>query len=165
MSKTNNKVNKVSNFSGIIFLIALIAITLFLCIFIFISVGKPFVIKDVKKMQHVTVENYKTYDKKHTEYYVYLYNTKSSKDAELKDVILEYANYARTNSDALPIYVMDYNDKQNEKITDSSNLNFSSDTSKERQIPTLIKISNGSKNDTKTTVSTIKTELFQAMGK
>ena len=54
---------------------------------------------------------------------------------------------------------------QNEKITDSSNLNFSSDTSKERQIPTLIKISNGSKNDTKTTVSTIKTELFQAMGK
>ena len=165
MSKTNNKVNKVSNFSGIIFLIALIAITLLLCVYVFIRICKTFVIKYVKKMHHVTVENYKTYCKKHTEYYVYLYNTKSSKDAELKDVILEYANYARTNSDALPIYVMDYNDKQNEKITDSSNLNFSSDTSKERQIPTLIKISNGSKNDTKTTVSTIKTELFQAMGK
>ena len=165
MSKTNNKVNRVSNFSGIVFLLAIIALTLFLCIFIFINVGKPFVIKNISKMKHVTVENYKTYDKKHTEYYVYLYNVKSSKDAELKDVILEYANYARTTSDALPIYVMDYNDAKNEAITDSSNLNFSSDTSKERQIPTLIKISNGSKSDTKTTVSTIKTELFQAMGK
>ncbi len=165
MSKTNNKVNKVSNFSGIIFLVAIIAITIFLAIFIFINVGKPVTIKDVTKMKHVTVENYKNYDTKHKEYYVYLYNTKSSKDAELKEVILEYANYARTHSDALPIYVMDYNDKQNEKITDSSNLNFSSDTAKERSIPTLIKISSGSKKDTKTTVSTIKTELFQAMGR
>ena len=164
MSKTNNKVNKVSNFSGIIFLIALIAITLFLCVFVFISIGKPFVIKDVKKMQHVTVENYKTYDKKHTEYYVIVYNRNSEKDNEIKDIVIEYANYARTNSDALPIYAIDY--VKNNGIADSSNLNISS-SNLDTKLPALIRIKNGSvsSSDTKNTISTIKQELVSAMGK
>ena len=57
MSKTNK-----SNLSGIIFLVTVLAITLFLVVFVFINVGKPFVIKDFSDMKQATVEDYKTID-------------------------------------------------------------------------------------------------------
>lgn len=154
------KVNKNSNFKGIIFLVAIIAITLFLAIFTFVSIGKPFVIKDVAKIKHVTVENYKTFDTKHEDYYVYVYSSKNTKCDELEETIIEYANYARTNSDAYPIYVMDYD--KNPDIINSDNLNYTSTD----KLPALITICNGEKEGTPlNTVSTIKTELFKQMGK
>lgn len=153
------KVKQKSNFKGIIFLASIIVITLFLLIFTFISIGKPFVIKDISDIKHVTVENYKTFDKKHEDYYVYVYNSNNVKCDDLESTILEYANYVRTNSEAVPIYVLDYN--KNPDIINSSNLNYSSTD----KLPTLITICNGSKESTKNTVSTIKTELFDQMGK
>lgn len=156
------KVIKKSNVSGIIFLVGLITITLFIVIFTVITVGKPFVIDKVEDIKDVTVENYKTANKTQKEYYVYVYNKASFKDEMLKDIILEYANYARTNSDALPIYVMNY--QTNTSITNSGNLNISS-SNIETYIPALVYIKNGSISSTQKTVSTIKNTLVQAMGK
>lgn len=158
MTKTNKK----SNFTGIVFLGAIIVITLFLAIFIFITIGKPFVIDNIKEIEHVTVENYKTYDTKHEDYYVYVYNKNSDKYNELELTILEYANFARLNSDALPIYAMDYS--LNPDIINSSNLNYTA-SSVNDNLPTLIRICHGEKEATQKTLSTIKTELFEQMGK
>ena len=160
----SSKAQKQSNFSNIIFVIALAVITIFLAVFMFIMIGKPFVVKEYSDIKQLTVENYKTYDKKHTEYYVIVYNRNSEKDNEIKDIVIEYANYARTNSDALPIYAIDY--VNNNVIADSSNLNISS-SNLDTKLPALIRIKNGSvsSSDTKNTVSTIKQELVSAMGK
>lgn len=160
----STKVQKQSNFTNIIFIIAICAITIFLAVFIFITVGKPFVIKDFKDIKTVNVENYKSVDKKNKEYYVIVYNRNDDRDNEIKEFVIEYANYARTNSDALPIYVLDY--VTNNRITDSDNLNISS-TSLDTKLPALIHITNGSysSSDTKTTISSIKQELASAMGK
>ncbi|MDY4052891.1 MAG: hypothetical protein SOY80_06065 [Bacilli bacterium] len=160
----SSKTQKQSNFSNIIFVTALAVITIFLAVFMFIMIGKPFVVKEYSDIKQLTVENYKTYDKKHTEYYVIVYNRNSEKDSEIKDIVIEYANYARTNSDALPIYAIDY--VKNNGIADSSNLNISS-SNLDTKLPALIRIKNGSvsSSDTKNTVSTIKQELVSAMGK
>lgn len=160
----SSKTQKQSNFSNIIFVTALAVITIFLAVFMFIMIGKPFVVKEYSDLKQLTVENYKTYDKKHTEYYVIVYNRNSEKDSEIKDIVIEYANYARTNSDALPIYAIDY--VKNNGIADSSNLNISS-SNLDTKLPALIRIKNGSvsSSDTKNTVSTIKQELVSAMGK
>ena len=64
----SSKAQKQSNFSNIIFIIAVAVITIFLAVFIFIMIGKPFVVKDYSDIKQLTVENYKTYDKIHTEY-------------------------------------------------------------------------------------------------
>lgn len=160
----SSKAQKQSNFSNIIFIIAVAVITIFLAVFMFIMIGKPFVVKDYSDIKQLTVENYKTYDKKHTEYYVIVYNRNTDKDEEIKDIVIEYANYVRTNSDALPIYAIDY--VKNNSITDSSNLNISS-SNLDTKLPALIRIKNGSvsSSDTKNTISTIKQELVSAMGK
>ncbi|MCI6508622.1 MAG: hypothetical protein MR465_03500 [Bacilli bacterium] len=160
----SSKTQKQSNFSNIIFVTALAVITIFLAVFMFIMIGKPFVVKEYSDLKQLTVENYKTYDKKHTEYYVIVYNRNSEKDSEIKDIVIEYANYARTNSDALPIYAIDY--VKNNGIADSSNLNISS-SNLDTKLPALIRIKNGSvsSSDTKNTISTIKQELVSAMGK
>ncbi|MDD7314317.1 MAG: hypothetical protein PUH11_01155 [Bacilli bacterium] len=160
----SSKTQKQSNFSNIIFVTALAVITIFLAVFMFIMIGKPFVVKEYSDIKQLTVENYKTYDKKHTEYYVIVYNRNSEKDSEIKDIVIEYANYARTNSDALPIYAIDY--VKNNGIADSSNLNISS-SNLDTKLPALIRIKNGSvsSSDTKNTISTIKQELVSAMGK
>lgn len=160
----SSKTQKQSNFSNIIFVTALAVITIFLAVFMFIMIGKPFVVKEYSDIKQLTVENYKTYDKKHTEYYVIVYNRNSEKYSEIKDIVIEYANYARTNSDALPIYAIDY--VKNNGIADSSNLNISS-SNLDTKLPALIRIKNGSvsSSDTKNTVSTIKQELVSAMGK
>lgn len=160
----SSKTQKQSNFSNIIFITALAVITIFLAVFMFIMIGKPFVVKEYSDIKQLTVENYKTYDKKHTEYYVIVYNRNSEKDSEIKDIVIEYANYARTNSDALPIYAIDY--VKNNGIADSSNLNISS-SNLDTKLPALIRIKNGSvsSSDTKNTISTIKQELVSAMGK
>ena len=160
----SSKTQKQSNFSNIIFVTALAVITIFLAVFMFIMIGKPFVVKEYSDIKQLTVENYKTYDKKHTEYYVIVYNRNSEKDNEIKDIVIEYANYARTNSDALPIYAIDC--VKNNGIADSSNLNISS-SNLDTKLPALIRIKNGSvsSSDTKNTISTIKQELVSAMGK
>lgn len=160
----SSKTQKQSNFSNIIFVTALAVITIFLAVFMFIMIGKPFVVKEYSDIKQLTVENYKTYDKKHTEYYVIVCNRNSEKDNEIKDIVIEYANYARTNSDALPIYAIDY--VKNNGIADSSNLNISS-SNLDTKLPALIRIKNGSvsSSDTKNTISTIKQELVSAMGK
>ena len=147
----SSKAQKQSNFSNIIFVIALAVITIFLAVFMFIMIGKPFVVKEYSDIKQLTVENYKTYDKKHTEYYVIVYNRNSEKDNEIKDIVIEYANYARTNSDSLPIYAIDY--VKNNGIADSSNLNISS-SNLDTKLPALIRIKNGSvsSSDTKNTI-------------
>lgn len=159
MSKTNK-----SNLSGIIFLVAILAITLFLVIFVFINVGKPFVVKDFSDMKQATVENYKTIDKKHDEYYVLVYNFNSEKDAEIEEVVLAYANYARTTSEAKPIYAVNY--QENKAITNSNNLNIT-DANLSSKLPTLVLIKKGtvSSSDTASTVSKINQTLVNAMNK
>ena len=89
----SSKTQKQSNFSNIIFVTALAVITIFLAVFMFIMIGKPFVVKEYSDIKQLTVENYKTYDKKHTEYYVYLYNTKSSTIIPKKKQKKKIANY------------------------------------------------------------------------
>ena len=145
--------NKKAKISGIIFLIAIIAITIFLVVFTFITVGKPFVIHDFEEMEQATVEDYKEL----------VYNEDSYKHDLIKEVVIEYANYARTTESAIKIYAMNY--QENLDICNSNHLNISSKI--DTNITTLIKISNNSivSADTKITVSTINETLVKAMNK
>lgn len=153
--------NKKAKISGIIFLIAIIAITIFLVVFTFITVGKPFVIHDFEEMEQATVEDYKELGTE--DYYVIVYNEDSYKHDLIKEVVIEYANYARTTESAIKIYAMNY--QENLDICNSNHLNISSKI--DTNIPTLIKISNNSivSADTKITVSTINETLVKAMNK
>lgn len=152
---------KKSNLSGIIFLVAIAVITVILVVFVFISVGKPFVIKEFSDIKEVTIDNYKTV-KKDSEYYVLVYNNDENKDKLIEEVVMAYANYARTTSDAKQIYVLNY--QTNKEITNSENLNINS-SSLDSKLPTLVLIKNGSvsSSDTKNTISTINQALTSAM--
>ncbi len=156
----SNIVKNKNKVSGIIFLIALIAITLFLVVFTFITIGKPFVVKDFDDIKEATVENYKELDDK--DYYVIIYDEQSYKNDLIKEVVIEYANYARTTEKALKIYAMNY--RENLDITNANHLNI---TNIDKDVPTLIKISNKtvSSSDTKKKVSEIQEVLVQAMNK
>lgn len=158
----SNIVEKKAKISGIIFLIAIIAITLFLAIFTFISIGKPFVIKNLDDMNHATVSDYKELEEE--DYYIFIYNENSYKHDLVLEYVIEYANYARTSNNATKIYVMNY--LENLDISNSNHLNIS-EKNLETNIPTLIKISKNAvvSADTKTTVSAINDALVKAMNK
>lgn len=156
----SNIVDKKAKVSGIIFLVAIIAITLFLVIFTFINIGKPFVIKDFDDMKQATVSDYKELDE--SEYYIIIYDETSYKHELIEEVVIEYANYARTSENAIQIYAMNY--RLNLDISNSNHLNIS-EANLNSQIPTLIKVSNNSvvTADTKNTVSNICDALVKAM--
>lgn len=158
-----SKINK-SNLSGVIFLTTVLAITVFLIVFVFITVGKPFVIKEFDDIKQATVENYKTIDKKHDEYFVLVYNNDETKDAEIEEIVLAYANYARTTSDAKPIYVIDY--KTNLSIISKDHLNIK-ESDLNTKLPALMLVKKGSvsSTDTQSTVSKINQTLTKAMNK
>lgn len=155
-------INKKQKVSGIIFLIAIIAITLFLVIYTFVTVGKPFVINDFSDMNQATVEDYKELED--DEYYIIIYNEDSYKHELIKEVVIEYANYARVTAGAKKIYAMNY--KENLDISNENHLAIA-EKNLESNIPTLIKISNNAvvSADTKTTVSTINDVLVKLMKK
>lgn len=154
---------KKSNVSGIIFLCGLIAITLFLIIFIIITIGKPFVIKSYDNMKETNLQEYlHEGTNKHTEYFVFVYDENSVKDEYLKDLVIEYANAARTNGEYLPIFVMKYSD--NKGIVGKDHLNISSG-SEDSNIPALILVKDKTLSSSYKTVSTISNALVDAMGK
>lgn len=154
---------KKANISGIIFLCGLIAITLFLVIFIIIMIGKPFVIKSYDNMKETSLEEYlHEGTSKHSEYFVFVYDESSAKDNYLKDLVIEYANAARTNGEYLPIFVMNY--KDNRGITGKDHLNITSG-SEEKDIPALILVKNKTISSSYKTVSNISNALVDAMNK
>ena len=148
--------------SSIIFIVALVAITVFLIIFTVNKVGKNNVISEFSDMKQATVENYK--ELKKTDYYVIIYDETSYKNELIKEIVIEYAEYVRTSGNGTPIYAMNY--RENLDISNSNHLNFS-ETSLANSIPTLIKISGGAvvTAETKTTVSAICEVLTGEMGK
>ncbi len=157
MTKSNK-----SNLTNIIFLVTILAITIFLVVFVFITIGKPFVIKDFDDIKTVSVDNYKTCDKKHSEYYVLVYNFDENKDEQIKEIVLAYANFARTTADAKPIYILDY--KKNHAIVNANNLNITS-ANLSSKLPALVLVKDGavSSSDTKNSISTINQALTTAM--
>lgn len=155
-------INKKAKVSGIIFLGAIIAITLFLAIFTFVTIGKPFVISNFEDMKQVTVQNYK--EQSEDDYYIIIYNEDSYKHELIEEAVIEYANYARTTSSAPKIYAMNY--KTNLDISNANHLNIA-EKNLDSNIPTLIKISKNAvvSSDTKTTVSTINDTIVKLMNK
>lgn len=113
---------------------------------------KPFTAKSFEKLEHVTVENYKTKNKNKEEYFVLLYDSLVDNE-RLEECVLDYAEYARTHSDAPKIYIIDY--RNNKSITGSSHFNIS-DSNVKTQIPCLGTITtSGSLTSKKTNVSDI----------
>lgn len=94
---------------------------------------KPFTVKTFDKIEHLTVENFKTKDGNKANYFVLLYDSKED-NKMLEECVLDYVEYARTHDEAPKLYVIDY--REYPAITNSDNFNISS-LNLETQVPCL----------------------------
>ena len=153
--------DKKSRVTSIIFLVSIITVTVLLFCFTFYMVSCfPFAVKEFDEIEIVDINNYTEIED--GEYYVFVYNTESEKHEQLVDFVIQYAEYARTNFSAKNIYVLDY--KQNLDITGKGHMDVgTAETTIKKSIPALLLIKDGKISETKTTVSTIKTVLYNEM--
>lgn len=157
MQSTMNKKTKITS---VIFIVAILTITVALFIFTFIYAScSPLAIDEFEDITSVEIKDYK---EKGDEYYVFVYNEDSPKHQELVDMVIEYAEYARVTPGAKAIYILDY--KMNKDITNHEHMDITqTETSFEKNIPALLFIHEGKIDETKTTVSTIKQVLYDLM--
>lgn len=128
------------------------AITVLAVITAVLLAVKPFTVKSFDKINHVTVETYKTKNNNAEEYFVLLYDSEEN-NKTLEECVLDYVEYARTHDNAPTLYVIDY--RADKAITNSSNFNIS-DLNLETQVPCLATISTtGSLTNKKTNLSDI----------
>jgi hypothetical protein len=163
---TSNVVNKKTkrnlDINKIIFIAAMAILTLIFVIMLLKITTQLFNVRSVEKMDQVTAQDYKSKGTtKVTSYYVFFYNTASDKQEMMDSVLLEYANYAKTHSDARPIYVMDYTSKTNSSVL--TDLGYS--TTADSYLPGMALINSGSISTKYKTVSEVCNELTSQMGK
>lgn len=135
MAKVQKK--KFFNASNIIFISGIVAITIIIAVFVFIMCG-PFTIKGYENMKQVNYSNYKTQEPH--EYYVFVYSDEFEKSEWCEEIVIEYAELARTDDTRLPIYGYNYDAKENDKILSDLSLSQSN----EDRVVRLIHISDGS---------------------
>lgn len=153
--------DKKSKVTSIIFLVSIIAITVLLFCFTFYMVScSPFSVKEFDKIDSVNIDNYTSIED--GEYYVFVYNTESEKHEQLVDFVIQYAEHERTDFSAKNIYILNY--KENLDITGKGHMDVgTAETTIKKSIPALLLIKDGKISETKTTVSTIKTTLYNEM--
>jgi hypothetical protein len=93
----------------LIFIIATIVITVGLVLYALFSIIKPFENKSFEDIKVVTEEDYLSQEgNKSKEYYVFIYQEGNYKQEMLDKGLVRYANYARKNKEARPIYRLDF---------------------------------------------------------
>lgn len=165
----NTEQNKNLNYNKIIniaFIALAVLLTVIALMFVWINIGQPFKIGSVNEMKDATYENYKTKkgiknEDNETIYYLYIYSTAYKQDDWYDDIVVEYANYARTHSTATPIYAYNYDIEGNEKILSD----LGSSTKLGTDIPGLVLIKNGNISTKYFTWTKLSNELTSAMNK
>ena len=152
--------DKKSKITSIIFIVSILTITVLLFGFTFYMIScSPLAVKEFDDVESVSIEDYK---QKGDEYYVFVYNKNSYKHELLDEMVAEYAEYVRTTPGAKSIYILDYS--TNKDIINHEHMDITNtESSIERNIPALLLIKDGKISETKTTVSTIKTALYELM--
>lgn len=168
--KTNNNIEEQKlNYQktvNIIFLAITCLITIGAIMFVWVNLGQPFKIGSLKEMKEVTYENYNSQkgiknDKDETVYYLYIYSENYNRNNWYENIVIEYANYARTHSSATPIYALNYDLEGNNKILSD----LGSSTKLGTDIPGLVLIKNGGVSTKFFTWTKLNNELSTAMGK
>lgn len=149
------------NFITLLFWIAVGIISLLAVFFVLYNVSRPFKVTKIDNMKQTTYETFLnekgfTNSDKDVTYYVYITNNDQEKEGWYNELVIEYANYARTHSDSLPIYHMSYDARVLAKVGTS--------TSKS-DLPGLILIKNKEVSQKYLTYSKLSNELTKAMNK
>ncbi len=113
-------------------------------------------------LKEVRAENFTSQiitGKHSTSYYVLIYDKDNPENELIEDMIVKYANFAKGDHDAYPIFVLEYNSANASIIESKLSSTFNSETG----LPCLVTISSGSVSNPKTTVSTILQLLEDSM--
>ncbi len=138
----------------LIFLVSYCVITLVALIFVVTVCVRPFKITNIDDLKQVEYKEYKSQDA--DEYYVFVYSEDEVDHNWYKDLVVQYANKARTLSNYSPIYGYDLDAPTNSKIKNDMTLT---------EVPTLLLIKNGSVSSTYKTWAEIRNALTEAMNK
>lgn len=138
--------------------LASFAVLLFgVCIFLFFFIVKPFDIKNIDQMETVTLDDYlsKQINSKgtQTQYYVLVYSQESSENGNIEEVLFEYLNYERKNSDAYNLYLLEYDHSRAAEFKEL----FSIDTPEDA--PYLFRVYNEKKSTSYKSTADICTQL------
>lgn len=147
-----------------IYMAALAIATVIFVIAVILVIIKPFEYRSFDKLQTITPEELTTKEidgSTKASYYVLIYEADNDENEMIGEKIVEYANYAKDNEDALPIFVLEYT--KNNASAIEAKLPSSFDVSDE--FPCLAKITSNKVAQVYPTVSTILNILEEEMAK
>ena len=151
------KRNLTNDMQTLIFVISAAAITLGLILYALFSIFKPFEYKSFDSIQMVNEDNYLAQEgNENKEYYVFIYQQNDYRNEMLEKGLIRYANYAKKNNDARPIYRLDFGNDFYDKLKNA--LGYTQENY-QTNLPTLVYVKNGKISSKYNTVSTILTEL------
>ncbi len=133
MANVKGKEKQTYNTTNIIFIVGYAVVTLVVLFFTLWFCAEPFIISDYEEMKQLDFDTY--LEAKPEEYYIMIYSDEYHASSMYEDIIVEYANYARTHGDAIKIFAYNYDAKGNDKIKNA--LTTNSDNS---DIVRLIKV-------------------------
>lgn len=145
--------------ASIIVAVGALVVTLLLIGLLIYNVAKPFKYTKYEDLNPVVYEDYKTQDEE--EYYVFVLDNGSKKAPWLENVVVEYANYARTHSNAKSIYLYDYRASGNSAIINDLNIS----TNASSKLPGLFLVKKGSVSTKYLSYAEASNELTKAMGR
>lgn len=151
MAKKNIKKNQIDT-TRLIFLVGYAVVTLVALVFVVVLCVKPFKMASYDDLKQVDYKDYT--EQKAEEYYVFVYSDDSNSNDWYTDVVVQYANKARTLSNYLPIYGYDFDEAGNSKIQTAASLDGT---------PALLLIKSGSVNKKYTKWADIRNILTDAM--
>lgn len=147
------KINKKQiDTNKLIFTIAYAAVTLIALIFVIVLCAKPFKITSYDDLKQVEYKTYKTQEAE--EYYVFVYAESRNGNDWYNDVVVQYANKARTLSNFAPIYGYDLEETGQSRLEGELSL---------KGVPALLHIKDGSVSKTYTNWADIRNTLADAM--
>lgn len=151
MSKKKVNKNKIDT-NKLIFTIGYAVVTLVAVIFVVVLCAKPFRISSYDDLKQVEYKTYKTQEAE--EYYVLIYDESRANSDWYNDVVVQYANKARTLSNYAPIYGYDLEKTGQGRLESELSL---------KSVPALLHIKSGSVSKTYTTWADIRNTLTDAM--
>lgn len=138
----------------------LLGVTAVFVVALLLVIIKPFGYRSLSNLKEIKAEEI-VIQETSNQYFVFIYEPGSDEAKMVEDKIVEYARYAKNNKDAKPIFVVEKTDENTKTIYSYLSASFD----KENGFPCLLTISSGSVAQTKSTVSTILTQLDEEMSK
>lgn len=145
--------NKIDT-NKLIFTVAYATVTLIALIFVVVLCVKPFKITSYDDLKQVDYKTYKTQEA--DEYYVFIYDESRAGNDWYTDVVVQYANKARTLSNYAPIYGYDLEVTGQARLESELGL---------KGVPALLHIKSGAISKTYTNWADIRNTLVDAMDK